>query len=66
MYNLIKCSHIYLKISGSLWQCYIDEPILDGNNNIIDFSAGNNSILFKFKQTKKPILVAFGKPLKCH
>ena len=53
MYNLIKCSHIYLKISGSLWQCYRDEPILDGNNNIIDFSAGNNSILFLNKQ-KKP------------
>ena len=29
MYNLIEYSDNYLKTSGSLWQCYKDEP----NNN---------------------------------
>ena len=50
MYNLIEHSNVYLKISGSLWQYYRDEPTLDNNNNIIDFPANNNnSISFKFK-----------------
>ena len=29
MYNLIEYSDNYVKTSGSLWQCYRDEP----NNN---------------------------------
>ena len=49
--NLIKYSDIYSKISGSLWQYYIDEPALNNNTVIIDFSAdNNNSISFKFRQ----------------
>ena len=49
--NSIKCTDIYSKISGRLWQYYIDEPALSNNNVIINFSAGsNNSISFKFKQ----------------
>ena len=51
MYNLIKYSDAYSKASGSLWQYYRDEPALDANDNIIDFSAdNNNSISLKFKQ----------------
>ena len=38
MYNLIECSDAYSKTSGSLWQYYRDEPALDNNVNITDFS----------------------------
>ena len=38
------------KTSGNLWQYYGDEPALYNNSNIIDVSANNNSILFKFKE----------------
>ena len=51
MYNLIEHSDAYSKTSGSLWQYYRDEPAVDNNKNIIDFSANNNnSILLNFKQ----------------
>ena len=51
MYNSIEYSDAYSNTSGSLWQYYRDEPALDNNNNIIDFSANNNnSISFNFKQ----------------
>ena len=33
MYNLIEHSDIYLKTSGSLWQCYRDEPALVTQEN---------------------------------
>ena len=50
MHNLIKYSDIYSKTSrGFSWQYCIGDPVLDNNDNIIDFST-NNSILFKFKQ----------------
>ena len=50
MYNLIEYSDTYLKISGSLWQFYRDEPALDNNGNVIDFLDDNhNSASFKFK-----------------
>ena len=50
MYNLIEYSDTYLKISGSLWQFYRDEPALDNNGNVIDFlDDNNNSASFKFK-----------------
>ena len=29
MYNSIECSDAYSKTSGSLWQYYRDEPVLD-------------------------------------
>ena len=38
MYDLIEYSNIYLKTSGSLWQCYRDDPTLDINTNINDGS----------------------------
>ena len=50
IYNLIECSDVYLKTSGSVWQHYRDEPTLDNNNSIIDFPANNNNdISFKSK-----------------
>ena len=51
MYNLIEHSNAYSKTSGSLWQYYRNEPILDNNGKIIDFPANNNySNSLKFKQ----------------
>ena len=51
MHNLIEYSNAYLKTSGSLCQYYTDEPALDNNGNILDFSAnGNKSSSFNFKQ----------------
>ena len=53
-------SNAYSKTSGTLWQHYRDEPVLDKscfpytkNSNIIDFStSSNNSTLLKFKKQK--------------
>ena len=39
MYNLIKCSDICLKTSGSLWQYYRDEPALNNAGDIIVFPS---------------------------
>ena len=51
MYNLIEYSDAYLKTSGSLWQQYRDEPALNANGEVIDFTANNNnSASLKFKQ----------------
>ena len=45
MYNLIEHSNIYSKTSGSLWQCYIDDP----NDNITQ----SESFKLKIKTTAK-------------
>ena len=45
VYNLIEYSNNYVKTSGSLWQCYRDEP----NNNL----ANSESFKFKVKVTGK-------------
>ena len=51
MYNLIEYRDIYSKNSESLWQRYRDDPALNSNNNVTDFTANNtNSILFKFER----------------
>ena len=52
MYNLVEYSHIYFRTSGSLWQCYTDEPDeLDNASAIIDFLVNNNNnVSFKFKE----------------
>ena len=51
MYSLIKFSDAYSKTSGSLWQCYRNEPALHNTGNVIDFpDDSNNSASFKFKQ----------------
>ena len=50
MYNLVEYSDNYSKSPGSLWQYYRDEPYLDYNSAIADFSTdNNNSALFEFK-----------------
>ena len=50
MHNLIECSESYLKASGSLWHCYRDEPSLDNNSNIADFTGANhNNKSIKYK-----------------
>ena len=41
MYNLIECSDIYSKTSGSLWQYTKDIPALNNDNAIIDFTNNN-------------------------
>ena len=59
MYNLIEYSDNYLKVSGSLWQYYRDEPLFNNNNNnnnnnILDFTvANNNSKSLGYKQSKR-------------
>ena len=51
MHNLTEYSDAYLKTSRSLCQYYKDEPALNANDSITDFSAdSSNSISFKFKQ----------------
>ena len=50
MYNLIEYSDAYSKTLGSLWQYYRDEPAVNNNGKIIDFTVDNNSASFKFKQ----------------
>ena len=53
MFNSIKSSNNYSKTPGSLWQYYRDEPPLNSNVAIIDFSVNNNDrTSFKLK-TKK-------------
>ena len=53
MYNLIEYSDNYLKIYGSLWQYYRDEPSLNNADAVVDSIAGNhNSKLFKYKPTQ--------------
>ena len=50
MYNLIEYSDNYSKTLRSVWHYYRDEPILDVNGNIVDFSDDiNNSVSFIFK-----------------
>ena len=48
MYNLIEYSDNYLKASGSLWQYYRDEPILNNDDNIVDFPGDPDSVSFKY------------------
>ena len=48
MDNLIEYNDAYLKTSGSLWQYYRDEPVLDNNDNIFDFLDNTNSASFKY------------------
>ena len=50
MYNLIKYNDNYSKTSGSLWQCYRDEPALTGAGAITTISVADNSASFKFRQ----------------
>ena len=49
IYNLIEYSDNYLKTSGSLWQYYRDEPDLNSDDVIVDFTYDTDSALFKFR-----------------
>ena len=50
MYNLIEYRDKYSKTLRSIWHYYRDEPVLDVNGNIVDFSDDiNNSVSFIFK-----------------
>ena len=49
MYNLIECSGNYSKRSGILWQYWRDEPVVDANDDIIDFNAANATKSFNLK-----------------
>ena len=48
MYNLIENSDNYSKTSGSIWQYYRDEPALNDDGTLANFSGNIPS--FKFKQ----------------
>ena len=48
MDNLIEYSDNYSKTSGSLWQYYADEPVLNNAGALVDFPG--NSASFKYKQ----------------
>ena len=50
MHDLIKDINNYLKISGILWLYYGDDA--NDADDIINFTVGDDSNLFKFKQKK--------------
>ena len=54
MYNLIEYIDNYSRTSGSLWQYYRDEQIIDNNGNIINFLHDPDSPSFKYKEKITP------------
>ena len=48
MHNLIQYSDNYSKTSGILWQYSRDEPVVDGNSAIFDFTVAK-SITYSLK-----------------
>ena len=53
IYNLIEYNDNYSKTSGSLWQYHRDEPALENNGNIVNFSGNRLSFKLKAKLTRK-------------
>ena len=51
VYNLIEYSDNYSKTSESLRQCYRDEPSVNDDSVINNFTGNNTS--FKLKKTKQ-------------
>ena len=49
VYNLIEYSNNFSKTSGSLWKYCKDIPVVDDNNNIVEFNGTNTADLFNFK-----------------
>lgn len=43
IYHLIELSDNYSKAFGSLWWYYRDQPSLNNDGNIVDFTGGNNN-----------------------
>ena len=41
-----------MKASGSLWQYYRDEPIINNDGNIVDFPDDPDTASFKYKLKK--------------
>ena len=58
MYNSIKCSNNYSKISGSLWQYYKNEPTLTDAGAVDNFPV--NSTSFKVKENETVTVDAGG------
>ena len=50
MYNLTEYSNNYAKRSGSLWQYCKDIPVRNNNNEIEEFTEGNTTDSFNFKE----------------
>ena len=53
MYNLVECSKIYSKTSGSLWDYYRDEPNSGTAGNINYSIEGSKSFDYKTSITGK-------------
>ena len=54
MYNLIEYSNNYSKASGILWQYFRDQPAVDSNGRIVDFTVANSVTDFlKLKKTNR-------------
>ena len=45
LYNLTESTDDYLKISGSLWRYYRDEPDLNSDSNIAIFPGDSSTII---------------------
>ena len=55
MYNLIEYSSNDSKTFGILWQYYRNEPDLNGDGEIVDFTAANGiNNSFKIKKSNMP------------
>ena len=57
VYNLIEYSDNYSKTSGSLWKCYRDEPSVNDDIVINNFTGNNAWFKFKQKITKQELTV---------
>ena len=44
MFNLIEYSNNYLKLSGSLWQYYRDDPALNDEGTLANFPGSSASL----------------------
>ena len=62
IYDLTEYSDNYMKLSGSLWQYYRDEPFIGNNGNIIDAHDDLDNAPIKYKQKitiKKSTIIIF-------
>ena len=50
MYDLIEYSDNYQKISASSWQHYRNEPTINSNGVVMDFTDDTDIASFKHKQ----------------
>ena len=52
VYNLIEYSNNFSKTSGSLWKYCKDIPVVDDNNNIVEFNGTNTADLFNISKQR--------------